>query len=349
MSRDSVGKSIAASKDNSNPFSRAENTEVPQANEAIETATRESLESKAAALAQIALEAMKREMAAKRFWIAETELGKARAELAIVTDRDLIARVEALMKPTEDELDRLKKDALGKRISALDMAAREPESGRKAYEEFIKGYPDYPGRDQDLIKVGDLRRQIVKSQLEQRFAKIEEAARNKPAEALVMISRLAKSPDLDPDDLSLVISRTSAIQERIIRKELDSVKADYESAMFFLTKVGEEYRRTVESGNTPTMADVQRMTKGTENFAKARGMIAGGIKRLEALQKEDINNILKAKVDGLLETHRASLTVMDKTAKLAEVKGPKRRKQCPRTHHRLGNCRSLLVLVLSCS
>ncbi len=47
--------------------------------------------------------------------------------------------------------------------------------------------------------------------------------------------------------------------------------------MFFLTRLGAEYLHTVESGAAPTMADVQRIMKGTENFTKAPGMILGRI------------------------------------------------------------------------
>ncbi|NBQ55382.1 MAG: hypothetical protein EBU36_01795 [Verrucomicrobia bacterium] len=188
----------------------------------------------------------------------------------------------------------------------LRLSQTDPEAAEKKLAEFIERNPDYPNADNLKIKVKEIK-------FAKRISAIEEVIHNDPAEAKKMIKTLMAS-GLTPDDISVVKSKVSKLERQILDKEFDSIKADMDEAQGYLTKFNTQ---VAGSGNLPTDGKIAKvdfiasLSIGTENLVRARSIQVGAQKRLEILMQEPMDNVMKAKLTGLLETQKAAVEQMD--------------------------------------
>lgn len=208
-----------------------------------------------------------------------------------------------------------------KRFAAIqEMIATDPDEAKVMISRLLQSEVDPDEISIVKARITGLQKAIVERKFDKKIAAIEAVIANDPAEAKDMVKKLLTT-DIDPDQISLVKSKITALQRRILDGEVANIRKQMDEAQSYLTKFDVTYAEELKSGGKPTMDLKKSISTGVENLVRARSIQAGAVKQLEVLLQDEMDNVTKSKLVGLLETQKAALAQMDGTLKQAESSG----------------------------
>jgi len=262
-------------------------------------------------IAETALGPVKTALQANRLWTAKAELDRVDSLLKIkVTDPVQLIVINRELAYTRGQLELALKKADDQVMFMMQLATQDMTKAKAELTKFLAMYSDYPETTQLTYKL-DRASYMLK------LDTIRKIAANDPSQARTMLRDFQK--DLSKEDAGLLSSEIAKIYQAIFAPELAAIQKDIDDAQAFFTRATKMEQEVIEINGQPATRKINTSSEGTENLIRARSLQAGAYKRLEALLKEEVDPVTRAKATGLLETSLQAVNQID--GKLGNV-GP---------------------------
>jgi hypothetical protein len=241
----------------------------------------------------------------------DAELDRVDSLLKIkVTDPVQLIVINRELAYTRGQLELALKKADDQVMFMMQLATQDMTKAKAELAKFLAMYSDYPETTQLTYKL-DRASYMLK------LDTIRKIAANDPSQARTMLRDFQK--DLSKEDAGLLSSEIAKIYQAIFAPELAAIQKDIDDAQAFFTRATKMEQEVIEINGQPATRKINTSSEGTENLIRARSLQAGAYKRLEALLKEEVDPVTRAKATGLLETSLQAVNQID--GKLGNV-GP---------------------------
>ena len=259
-------------------------------------------------IAKAAIKPARESLSQGKFWTAESEYNRA---IALIDDKlkDDFQRqvVAAEIASTKRDIATKLEGAKVEMNDIMHVARSNAGEADEKMKVFLQEHSDLPEQKSTLTQIRDFKEAQIIDRLKSRVEAVEAVLQNDPSEAKAMAKRLETT--LPPDEFSLIKAKINALEVRGLQRELDLIESKIGEAQSYLTRYSMTYANDIKEGKHPKIS----FTSGVENLVRARSIQTGIVKQLEALVPEEMPNIQRARLSGLLETEREALRMMNET------------------------------------
>ena len=216
----------------------------------------------------------------------------------------------ALLKPLEELVEKTLSDAAATVAEITAAAAAHPDEAQARLTRLQERVRDLPQMESALAEIRAVKMTKETSTYDKRLATVTELAQSDPTSARALLDEYRK--DMTAEDFVTLRAKLQGTWHRLWEKELESIRADQDEAHSFLTKVSSSFQRAIEMGDAPAIREAIVVTPNArENLTRSKGLLAGGVKHIEAIPLTELDSVLKSRAEGLKASMTLSLAQLE--------------------------------------
>ncbi|MDI1314585.1 hypothetical protein [Prosthecobacter sp.] len=258
-------------------------------------------------------------VADKKLWEAQSELTKSRAliEARIEDAREKHAFAK-LIEPLDQEMTVMISQSKAKALEIKKLAKSDPDEALRLLDVLKATAIDNPDIDDAGAAIRQKDKQTQGLANDRRIQVIVDLAQTDLNAAKSLFNDLQTS--LSGEDAIILKAQLNGAKRGIWSSELGSIRADVDLAHSFLEKVSSNFLYTLKNGNEGEIRAALTTYEAKENMTRAKGLLVGAHKALDFIPVIGMDAVLVSRLEGLKATALASLTEIERAEALGIVK-----------------------------